>query len=248
VAVALALLALAAYTIWLMPGVEAAAVRTVLPVKGQSGSSLHFALSAFDPSKLLLAALIGATVSTLQRYTRRGQPLPTYMAHTYVVLCIAGALMMTVIGDSVSRVIGAVGVAGVVRFGTPVDNPRDGLMPFVLMGLGMAAGIGAYGFAIAGTLFLAGCLFMMSRAAGEIDQAMCVSVIAEGAAFPASYVMRVFADLRIVAEPLEVVRGEQTVLRYKATLPGRRALLEASRQMVGHGITSVSWEAPQRWI
>ena len=57
-------------------------------------------------------------------------------------------MMMIIIGNSLARAFGIAGAAGIVRFRTPVDDPKDVTILFLLMGLGMATGLGA--FAVAG--------------------------------------------------------------------------------------------------
>ena len=61
-----------------------------------------------DGAKLLAAAGIGALIATVQRYTRKDLPLTRSMAQTYVLLCVAGALTMTMIGESLPRAFAVV--------------------------------------------------------------------------------------------------------------------------------------------
>lgn len=249
----LGLVALVGLALWLVPGLEAAAVSAVkAPTQQAAVASTWSFAPLLDGMKLLLAAIIGATITAVQRHVRRDQPLTRSMGQSYVLLCVAGALTMTMIGDSLPRAFGVAGAASIVRFRTPIDDPRDGTALFLLMGLGMACGVGAFGVAIVGTLFLAGCLLVLSRQEGaERPRFMRVAVIAEGHAFPASHVSRVFSDHRIIVEPLEISHGEQTVIRYKAIMNGERALEEVSERLLGggtNGIKSVSWEAPKKWL
>ncbi len=249
------LLGLVGLALVLVPGLEAAALAAAsTPAPFQATSPLASVPTAplLDGFKLLLAAVIGWTITSVQAHTRRDQPLTRSMAQSYVLLCVAGALTMTMIGDSLPRAFGVAGAASIVKFRTPIDDPRDGTALFLLMGLGMACGVGSFGIAIIGTLFLAGCLVVLSRqAGGELPRSMRVAVIADGAAFPAQHIARVFSDHRISAETLEISHGEQTIIRYKAVLNGDRQLELVSQQLLedgGSGIRSVSWEAPKRWI
>jgi hypothetical protein len=68
--------------------------------------------------------------------------------------------MMIIIGDSLARAFGIAGAAGIIRFRTPVENPRDTISLFLLLGVGMACGLGSYWVAVLGTLFL--CLLLMA--------------------------------------------------------------------------------------
>ena len=71
-----------------------------------------------------------------------------------MLLCMSGALMMIIIGNSLARAFGIAGAASIIRFRTPVDDPKDVTILFLLMGLGMSAGLGAFAVAGLGTAFL----------------------------------------------------------------------------------------------
>lgn len=247
------LLGLVGLALLLVPGLEAAAVDAVqVPATARTPQASIPTAPLVDGFKLLLAAVIGWTITSVQARTRRDQPLTRSMAQSYVLLCVAGALTMTMIGDSLPRAFGVAGAASIVKFRTPIDDPRDGTALFLLMGLGMACGVGSFGIAIIGTVFLAACLMVLShQTGGELPRSMRVAVIADGTAFPAQHVARVFSDHRITAEALEISHGEQTIIRYKAVLNGERELELVSQRLLedgGSGIKSVSWEAPKRWI
>jgi hypothetical protein len=250
----LAAIGLTGLGLWLAPGLQAAAIDAL-----QDPSHATSAIAAsvprsplFDGARLMMAAVIGALIATVQHRTRKDLPLTRSMAQSYVLLCVAGALTMTMIGESLPRAFAVGGAASVVKFRTPVEDPRDGTALFLLMGLGMACGVGAFGIAIVGTLFLAGCLMVMGRQpGGEMPRSMRVEVTADAAAFPASHISKVFLSHRITAEPFEISHGEQTVIRYRAVLNGERALEQVSQQLLdggANGIRSVSWEAPKRWL
>jgi len=51
-------------------------------------------------ASLLAAACIGMLVVAVQRWTRREHPLSRSMEQAHVLLCLAGALMMLIVGDS----------------------------------------------------------------------------------------------------------------------------------------------------
>jgi hypothetical protein len=249
------LLSLAGLALYLAPGLQAAAADVAKAPKHLSAAGTLAMLPTAplaDGAKLLLAALIAALITTVQACTRKDFPLTRSMAQTYVLLCVAGALTMTMIGESLPRAFAAGGAASIVKFRTPVEDPRDGTTLFLLMGLGMACGVGAFGIAIIGALFLAGTLIVLSRhVGGEMPRSMRVAVVADGPAFPASHISQVFLNHRITAEPFEISHGEQTVIRYKAVMTGERALEEVSQQLLdggANGIRSVSWETPKRWM
>lgn len=249
----LAMVALAGLALWLAPGLQASAVDAVAHPKTLGAGSFSLLPPApwVDGAKLLLAAAIGALISGVQRFARRDLPLSRSMAQTYVLLCVAGALTMTMIGDSLPRAFAVGGAASIVKFRTPVDDPRDGSALFLLLGLGMACGVGSFGVAIMGALFLAGCLFVLNhQIGGDAPRSMRVAVVADSAYNPAR-IIEVFTEHHIRVEPLEISHGEQTVIRYRAVMSGERKLEEVSQRLMDGGTTgvrSVSWEAPKRWM
>ena len=62
------------------------------------------------------------------------------MEQAQTLLCVSGAMMMIIIGNSLARAFGIAGAASIIRFRTPVDDPKDVTILFLLMGLGMSVG------------------------------------------------------------------------------------------------------------
>lgn len=102
------------------------------------------------------AAVLGAAVALhpLRLHRRREivDPLKTGLAiRAQILICAAGALMVIVIAGSLARAFGLVGLGSFVRFRTTMKDPTDLAVLFLLVGLGMACGFGAYGIAFYGT-------------------------------------------------------------------------------------------------
>jgi len=58
-----------------------------------------------------------------------------------------------VIGQSTARAFGLVGLGGFIRFRSGIKDTRDAAVMFVMIGIGMACGLGAIPMAIVATLF-----------------------------------------------------------------------------------------------
>jgi Domain of unknown function (DUF4956) len=188
-------------------------------------------------------------VTVVHRQTRTERaPNPT-MDQAQVLLCMAGALMMILIGNSIARAFGIAGAASIIRFRTPVEDPRDITVLFILMALGMAAGVGAFGVAGLGTLFLCAMLPMLNLFSADRPRTMLVEIVAEGREFPIAHVQQVFAVNGIVFEPREVSQGDEATVRYLTTLKTSDSLEDLSAQLIGDGkcgIANVSWSPPKR--
>lgn len=199
--------------------------------------------------KLVVAAHIGFVVTAVHRRYRTGEPQGHSLDAAQVLLCVAGALMMIIIGDNMARAFGIAGAAAIIRFRTPVEDPKDITILFLLMGLGMSCGLGAFAVAGLGALFLCGLLAALTRVHVGRQRVMMVEVEANGREFPSLHVQAVFARNRVAFEPREVSQAKDVVIRYHTSLPPNQSLEELSAELMGagtRGVKSVSWELPRK--
>jgi hypothetical protein len=202
-----------------------------------------------DLTKLVVAALIGLVITAVQRRAFPERIVTPSMEQAQVLLTVAGALMMMVIGNSLARAFGIAGAASIVRFRTPVEDPRDVTVLFLLMGLGMAAGLGAVALAALGTAFLACCLILLVSLGGTGERCVKVTLVANGTTFPSRQVEALLASRRVQLEPLELTVSEAAEMRYRARISRDASLDELSSLLLGNGetgIKSVSWEATRK--
>src|SRR6185503_18330063 len=73
--------------------------------------------------KLVVASLIGLQIT--QIHQPAGRERGRAMEQAQVLLCVSGAMMMIIIGSSLVRAFGIAGAASIIRFRTPVDDPKD---------------------------------------------------------------------------------------------------------------------------
>jgi hypothetical protein len=112
--------------------------------------------------RMVAAVLIGALLSLRPWRLLMGRTLPkSEMVQAQVLLCTAAAVITAVIGDSVAKAFGLVGLGGFVRFRSGLKDPRDAAILFLMIGLGMACGHGSLGLAGIGTVFVAGLLLVL---------------------------------------------------------------------------------------
>ena len=202
-----------------------------------------------DLAKLLAAALVGVLVASIQRRFQKEKQQSASLEHAKVLLCTAGALMMLIIGDSIARAFGIAGAASIIRFRTPIEDPKEITVLFLLMGLGMLCGIGAFTTAGVATAFVGVFLVVLDRFGAERPRTMMVEITVKSPEFPAAEIETVFALNRIQFERREVSRGEKTVGRYHATLDPKLSLQAVSDQLLGDGTTSIKsivWEPPKK--
>ncbi|HMF41491.1 MAG TPA: DUF4956 domain-containing protein [Polyangia bacterium] len=105
--------------------------------------------------RMMVAGMLGAFLG--YRLWRRLLPnmLPPARetAQAQTLIAIAGALMVVVIGQSTARAFGLVGLGGFIRFRSGIKDTRDAAVMFVMIGIGMACGLGAIPLACVATLF-----------------------------------------------------------------------------------------------
>lgn len=110
--------------------------------------------------RLPLAAILGAVLALRPR--RRGTPeRQPAVVQTQIILAVVGALIMLVVGASLARAFGIVGAANLIRYRSKIDDPKDAVVMLCALASGLAAGVGLYGLAIVGTLFIVLCLWII---------------------------------------------------------------------------------------
>jgi uncharacterized membrane protein YhiD involved in acid resistance len=114
-------------------------------------------------AKIAVAFVCGWFVALLYRKTYRGPGYSVSYTHTLILLSMATAVVIMVIGNNLARAFGLVGAMSIVRFRHAVKNTQDIVYVFFALAIGMAAGVGFYTIAIVGTLFIGLILWLLSK-------------------------------------------------------------------------------------
>src|SRR6187402_2767230 len=196
--------------------------------------------------KLVVAGLIGGLISAVHRRYPGDKPISRSLAQAQILLCVAGALMMIIIGNSLARALGIAGGATIVRFRTPVDDPKDSTVLFLLLGLGMACGLGEFSVAGLGAAFVCLCLPLLDAIVARKPRSMMLEMTSATPEFPTEYVGRLLSAYQVRFESREMNQhGQKATVRYHCTLDPDTPLQRLSDQLtdaqVG-GLKSVSWE------
>ena len=93
--------------------------------------------------RMACAVVLGALIAwrPLSRLAGAPPPKPA-LSHALFMMTLAATLVIMVIGDSLARAFGVVGLGSFVRFRTALKDPRDAVLFFVAIGVGMACGLG----------------------------------------------------------------------------------------------------------
>jgi hypothetical protein len=110
--------------------------------------------------RLPIAALLGTALALRPR--RRGTPArQPAVVQTQIVLAVVGALIMLVVGASLARAFGIVGAANLIRYRSKIEDPKDAVVMLCALSVGLASGVGLFGLAVFGTLFLVFALWII---------------------------------------------------------------------------------------
>ena len=103
--------------------------------------------------RLPLAALLGGVLAFRPR--RSGTPdRKAVVIQTQILLAIVGSIVMIVVGQSLARAFGIVGVASLVRYRAKIADPKDAGVMLACLGIGLSCGVGLYLIAVFATAFL----------------------------------------------------------------------------------------------
>ncbi len=97
--------------------------------------------------RLACAIALGAIIAW-RPLSRR--PLKADVTHALLIMTVASAMVMIIIGDSMARAFGVVGLGSFIRFRSSIKDPRDVVLFFLAIGTGMACGHGSVPVAAVG--------------------------------------------------------------------------------------------------
>jgi hypothetical protein len=204
----------------------------------------HAAMVARAVLALPLAALLGAALAFRPR--RSGTPARSApVIQTQIVLAIVGALVMFIVGTSLARAFGIVGVASLIRYRAKIDDPKDAVVMLATLSVGLCCGVELYGLAIFATVFVLAILWVIESL--EPEQ------------------LKIF-DLKVVAPDPAILRGEveailrRSNVRFELRSAGAKDLVYETQlpfsvrtDRIANAIlrlqpaeTEVSWEAKKR--
>ncbi len=112
---------------------------------------------------LLLSFALSLGMAWVYRYTHRGTSYSQSFAQTLVVMSVATALIMLIIGSNIARAFSLIGALSVIRFRNALKETRDVGFMFVAMAIGMACGTRFYLLAIIADAALTALMVLMFK-------------------------------------------------------------------------------------
>lgn len=103
--------------------------------------------------RLSLAALFGTALALRPRRRSQGARKVVVM-QTQIMLAVVGAVIMLVVGNSLSRAFGIVGAAGLIRYRSTIADPKDAVVMLSSLAAGLAVGVGLFQLGAVATVFM----------------------------------------------------------------------------------------------
>jgi hypothetical protein len=205
----------------------------------------HAAMVAVAVLALPLAALLCAALAFRPR--RRGTPpRSASVIQTQVILGVLGAVVMLIVGGSLARAFGIVGVASLVRYRARIDDPKDAVVMLATLSIGLACGVELYGLAAFATLFVLAVLWVIESFEPEQLQMFELKVTAGD---PAALRGDVEAILRRSKVKFELRSAAAKDLVYAVQLPvsvKTDRIANAILLLQPGGDTEVTWEEKKK--
>jgi hypothetical protein len=189
--------------------------------------------------RLPLAAALACVLAVRPR--RRGTPeRQAPVIQTQIILAIVGAVVMLVVGSSLARAFGIVGAAGLVRYRSKIEDPKDAGVMLSTLAIGLASGVGLWLLALFTTVFVLAVLFIIE----SFERATMLFALTVKAKDVSELRPRVERLLQSNRMKYEVRAVSQEELAYDVRMPiGRKTdrvseqILDLDRENVG-----VQWE------
>ena len=189
---------------------------------------------------LPIAAALGAVLAF--RPQRRGTP-PRRPAviQTQIILAVVGALVMLVVGASIARAFGIVGAAGLVRYRSKIEDPKDAVVMLACLAIGLASGVGIYLVALVSTAFVLALVWVLESKEPEVRKDFLLAVKGKGSGQLQAPVEKLLGKNGI---EFELRTASQDELTYSLRLPLSKKTDRLTNAILGlgeRGALAVDW-------
>lgn len=111
---------------------------------------------------LALSFVLGSILAAVYRWTHYGVSYSRSFVQTLVLACIVATIMIVAIGNNLARGLGILGALAIIRFRTPIRDPRDIIFLFASLAIGISTGSQLIGVAVVGTLAFSFCALLLN--------------------------------------------------------------------------------------
>jgi uncharacterized membrane protein YhiD involved in acid resistance len=97
---------------------------------------------ALVAGNLVLSFLLAMVFAVVYQHTFRGFTYSRSYIHTMVLGSMVTCMLIMAVGNNLARGMGILGTLAIIRFRTPVRDPRDAMFLFACLGVGISCGAG----------------------------------------------------------------------------------------------------------
>jgi hypothetical protein len=150
--------------------------------------------------RMALATVLGAFVALRgwRAFLPNTAPPGPQIVQAQTLMAAAGAVMIVVLGDHPARAFGLVGLGSFIRFRSGIADPRDAVVTFVMIGIGMACGLGLLTMAGVAAALVSVILFLFDLGEWRLPRRTLVTINAEDPLLVMKRVLELFPHSRIV--------------------------------------------------
>jgi uncharacterized membrane protein YhiD involved in acid resistance len=191
---------------------------------------------------LAVAAALGAALGVIRPVRNEIVPRSTTVIHSQILLAIVGAMIMIVVAESLARAFAIVGAAGLVRYRSRIRDPKDAGVMLVALAVGLATGSGLIGFALLGTVFVIGVLWILESLEPPERKPLQLIISTKD---PSRLRAEVEHALRYKGVTFELHETSAHGLRYDVAVPfdqNIRKLSKLIQRLDPDDATSVDWD------
>jgi uncharacterized membrane protein YhiD involved in acid resistance len=200
-------------------------------------SETQFAELRHAALRLPMAALLAAALAVRPR--RRGTPQrKAPVIQTQIILAVVGAIVMLVVGSSLARAFGIVGAAGLVRYRSKIEDPKDAGVMLATLAIGLSCGVGLWILAAFGTIFFLMLLWVLESFEPKATQLFALKIKVSEALKP--NVERLLSRHRV---EFDLRAASKEELTYDVHVPMNRKTDRLSEQLLELAPeASVEWD------
>ena len=228
----------------------AATIGTVAAAPEQTAEALAAAneirsFSLADLGHALLCMVVAASLGAVLAFRPRragGPPRVVNVVQAQIMMAIVGCLVMLIVGASLARAFAIAGVAGLVRYRSKIDDPKDASVMLACLAIGLASGVGLLYLAGAGAVFILAVLWVLEWREPWPPKLFELKVSAKD---PAALKTEVEALLTKHHIKFELRESTEKHIAYSAQVPqGRRTdrISEAIAALHGAEAVAVAWD------
>ncbi len=128
-------------------------------------------LTVFGPARILgveqilmaflMSFVLSSLLAAVYRWTFQGFSYSRAFVHTMILGSMIVSMLIMAIGNNLARGLGILGTLAVIRFRTPIRDPRDMIFLFAALATGIACGANTFEVAIVGAIFISGAALLL---------------------------------------------------------------------------------------